>query len=121
MGLKGLWLHAKVDDRVESSGSSSRAGDDPKGSNCSFKAFDVSKDEPEKFDIEMYRLGSLEELAEKFVDEGTLGQIPEFALGCINYDSLAHDLGMEYRILPRAGTQEEETACDGQGVPQPDI
>ena len=79
MGLKGLWATRKSWWLGRQAAAVHRAGDDPKGANCSFKAFDVSKDEPEKFDIEMYRLGSLEELAEKFVDEGTLGQTPEFA------------------------------------------
>ena len=48
------------------------------------------------FDIEIYAVNSMRELAEQFVDDGLLGDTPESLLHYFNYDAFARDLAIEY-------------------------
>lgn len=58
--------------------------------------FMLGTDNPDKFDVEIYTLGSLQELAMQFVDEHMFGEIPAAIQNYIDYDAIAHDLAMEY-------------------------
>lgn len=64
--------------------------------------FDAQVD-PDHHGIDIYYVGSLRELAEQFVEEGFYGDIPESLQYYIDYDAIAHDLGMEYSELTVAG------------------
>jgi len=58
--------------------------------------FDPESDDPDGFDIDLYELDSLKELAEQFVEEGLFGEIPENIRFYLDYDAIARDLGMDY-------------------------
>ncbi|TLP43442.1 antirestriction protein ArdA [Cohaesibacter sp. CAU 1516] len=59
--------------------------------------------DPNLLGVELYFADSLKELAEQFVDEGLYGDIPESLQYYIDYDAIAHDLGMEYSETEIAG------------------
>ncbi|MCK4945033.1 MAG: antirestriction protein ArdA [Alphaproteobacteria bacterium] len=62
-------------------------------------SFDPRKDDPDDpddFDIELYELDSLRDLAEQFIEEGLFGEIPENIRFYLDYDAIARDLGMDY-------------------------
>lgn len=58
--------------------------------------FDLGKDTPDQFDIDLYELNSLKDLAEQFVEEGLFGEIPAAIQNYLDYDAIARDLGMDY-------------------------
>ncbi|MGH1398404.1 MAG: antirestriction protein ArdA [Alphaproteobacteria bacterium] len=64
--------------------------------------FDPSTD-PESYDIVVYHVGSYRELAEQFVVEGYLGDIPEHLQHYIDYDAIARDLEIDYGDAVIAG------------------
>ncbi|MDY0029894.1 MAG: antirestriction protein ArdA [Pseudobdellovibrionaceae bacterium] len=66
--------------------------------------FDLNKDTPNQFDIELYQINSLKELAEQFVEEGLFGDIPERLRNYLDYDAIACDLGMDYSEIRIDGT-----------------
>jgi antirestriction protein len=59
--------------------------------------------QPSDFDLDIYDVDSLRELAEQFVEEGIFGDIPEPLQFYIDYDAIARDLGMEYAEITIAG------------------
>lgn len=59
---------------------------------------------PGDFDLNIYPVESLRELAEQFVDDGLFGELPENFQHYIDYDAIARDLGMEYTETTIAGT-----------------
>jgi hypothetical protein len=59
-------------------------------------SFDLKSGDPDDFDVDIYELDSLRELAEQFVDEGLFGEIPERLQNYLDYDAIARDLGMDY-------------------------
>jgi len=59
-------------------------------------SFDLGKDDLDQFEIDLYQLDSLKELAYQFVDEGLFGEIPEQIQHYLDYDAIARDLGMDY-------------------------
>lgn len=61
--------------------------------------FDFNNSEPDDFDIDLYQMDSLRELAEQFVQEGLFGEIPENILHYLDYDAIARDLGMDYSTI----------------------
>ncbi len=61
--------------------------------------FDLGKDAPDQFDIDLYQLDSLKELAEQFVEEGLYGEIPQALQYYIDYEAIARDLKMDYAIV----------------------
>lgn len=67
-------------------------------------SFDLTSDDPDDFDVDIYELDSLRELAEQFVEEGLFGEIPERLRYYLDYDAIARDLGMDY----------SETTIDGK-------
>ena len=66
--------------------------------------FDLGKDNPDQFDVDLYELDSLKDLAEQFVEEGLFGGIPESIQNYLDYDAIARDLGMDYSEISIAGT-----------------
>ena len=58
--------------------------------------FDLDKDTPDQFDIDLYELDNLKDLAEQFVEEGLFGEIPANIQNYLDYDAIARDLGMDY-------------------------
>ena len=67
-------------------------------------SFDLKSGDPDDFDVDIYQLDSLRELAEQFVDEGLFGEIPKHLQNYLDYDAMARDLGMDY----------SETTVDGK-------
>ncbi|MEZ5814392.1 MAG: antirestriction protein ArdA [Alphaproteobacteria bacterium] len=58
--------------------------------------FNLTEDDPSDFDIDIYEVDSMRELAEQFVEEGLYGEIPEHLQPYIDYDAIARDLSMDY-------------------------
>lgn len=58
--------------------------------------FNLGEDAPDQFDIDLYELDSLKDLAEQFVEEGLFGEIPASIQNYLDYDAIARDLGMDY-------------------------
>ena len=67
--------------------------------------FDLAKDSPDDFDVDIYQLDSMRELAEQFVDEGLYGTIPQSLQYYINYDAIARDLSTDYALITIDGTR----------------
>ncbi len=65
--------------------------------------YDPGKTSAGDFEVDLYEMGSMRELAEHFVDEGLMGEIPENLVMYFDYDALARDLAVEY----------SETTIDG--------
>ncbi len=66
--------------------------------------FDLGKDTPEQFDVDLYELDSMKDLAEQFVEEGLYGEIPKVLQYYIDYEAIARDLGMDYSEITIDGT-----------------
>lgn len=67
-------------------------------------SFDLGKEDPDQFDIQIYEVDSLKELAEQFVEEGLFGEIPENIRFYLDYDAIARDLDMDYTEIRLNGT-----------------
>ncbi|MEM7683880.1 MAG: hypothetical protein AAF293_03585 [Pseudomonadota bacterium] len=57
--------------------------------------------EPGEFDIDIYEMESLRDLAEHFVDEGLFGEIPERLQSYSDLDAIARDLGTDTAAIGR--------------------
>lgn len=66
--------------------------------------FDSENDDPDDFDIDLYEMDSLRDLAQQFVEEGLYGEIPENIRFYLDYDAIARDLGMDYSEISLNGT-----------------
>ena len=69
---------------------------------CGF-SFDPDTINPSDFDIDIYRMGSMRDLAIEFVEEGLFGDIPERLQFYIDYDAIARDLSVDYSEAIIAG------------------
>ena len=58
---------------------------------------------PDDFDLDIYHVDSMRELAEQFVDEGMFGEIPERLQNYLDYDAIARDLAVDYTEAVIAG------------------
>ena len=67
--------------------------------------FTFETDSPDKFDVDLYEMDSLRELAIHFVEEGLFGEIPERLQNYLDYDAIARDLGMDYSEITIDGTR----------------
>ena len=67
--------------------------------------FDLGRDNPDSFDIDLYQVDSLHDLAVQFVDEGLFGEIPKAIENYLDYDAIARDLGMDYGAITIGGTR----------------
>ncbi|WP_370335324.1 antirestriction protein ArdA [Parvularcula marina] len=65
--------------------------------------FDILKDDPDNFEIDLYEVESLRVLAEQLVDEGLFGEVPKAFQYYIDYDAIARDLGCDYSMIDIAG------------------
>lgn len=59
-------------------------------------SFDPDSVTPSDFDVEVYHVDSIKELAEQFVDEGLFGDIPDHLANYIDMDAIARDLAFYY-------------------------
>lgn len=66
-------------------------------------SFDLKSGSPDDFDMDIYEMDNLRELAYSFVDEGLFGDIPERIQHYLDYDAIARDLGMDYSEIRIAG------------------
>ena len=66
-------------------------------------SFGAGMDDPDDFDIDIYELDSMRELAIQFVDDGLFGEIPESLQFYIDYDAIARDLSIDYSETCIAG------------------
>ena len=66
-------------------------------------SFDLASGDPDDFEVDVYQLDSLKELAEQFVDEGLFGEIPASIQNYLDYDAIARDLGMDYSEITIVG------------------
>ncbi|MEM7677008.1 MAG: antirestriction protein ArdA [Myxococcota bacterium] len=67
--------------------------------------FDWQSGCPEDFDLDIYEMDSLRELAEHFVEEGLFGEIPKRLQFYLDYDAIARDLAADYAETEIAGTR----------------
>ena len=67
--------------------------------------FDLGRDDPDRFDIDLYQVDSLRDLAVQFVDEGLFGEIPKAIENYLDYDAIARDLSMDYGAVTIDGTR----------------
>lgn len=65
--------------------------------------FDPGTTDADDFDVDLYRMESLRDLAIEFVDEGLFGDIPERLQSYIDYDAIARDLSLDYSEAVIAG------------------
>ena len=61
------------------------------------------QDDPDHYGIDLYGVRSMRELAEEFVADGVMGDIPEHLQFYIDYDAIARDLAIEYTEIEIAG------------------
>ncbi len=66
--------------------------------------FDFDNNTPDDFDVFVYEMDSMKDLAEYFVDEGYFGEIPENLRFYIDYEAIARDLAIDYGDITIAGT-----------------
>lgn len=57
------------------------------------------------FDVSIYFVDSLKDLAYEFVDEGLFGEIADNVLMYLDYDAIARDLSVDYTKITIANTQ----------------
>jgi antirestriction protein len=60
---------------------------------------------PTDFDIDVYDVDSMRELAEQFVEEGLYGDIPDSLQFYIDFEAIARDLAVEYSETVIAGSR----------------
>ena len=65
--------------------------------------FDPNKVSADGFDVDIYRLDSMRDLAIEFVEEGLFAEISERFQSYIDYDAIARDLSMDYSEAVVAG------------------
>jgi len=68
-------------------------------------SFDLGRDDPAKFDIDLYEVDTLRDLAVQFVDDGLFGDIPAAIENYLDYGAIARDLGMDYGTVTIDGTR----------------
>uniref|UniRef100_UPI003BAA9CCE antirestriction protein ArdA n=1 Tax=Stappia sp. TaxID=1870903 RepID=UPI003BAA9CCE len=66
-------------------------------------SFDPQTDAPDGYDVDLYDVDSMRELAKQFVDEGLFGDIPERLRFYLDYEAIARDLSMDYTETVIAG------------------
>ncbi|UZD92122.1 antirestriction protein ArdA [Cognatishimia activa] len=66
-------------------------------------SFDPANVNPSDFDVDIYHVDSMKELAEQFVDEGFFGEIPDHLANYIDMDAITRDLEVDYTETEIAG------------------
>lgn len=67
-------------------------------------SFDPDTVSPDDFEVDIYEVDSLKDLAEMFVDEGLYGDIPEPLRFYIDYEAIARDLSVDFSTITLGGT-----------------
>jgi hypothetical protein len=62
---------------------------------CNY-SFDLENDSSDDFDIELYELDSIQELAEQFIEDGLYGVIPNAIRFYLDIDAITRELSMDY-------------------------
>lgn len=65
-------------------------------------AFDDNA-QPDEFEVDVYHLNTMRDLAEQFVEDGLFGDIPEPLQSYIDYEAIARDLSVDYAQVTVAG------------------
>ena len=65
--------------------------------------FDPEKVTADAFEVDVYHVDSMRDLAIDFVDQGLYGDVPERFQSYIDYDAIAHDLAYDYNEAVVAG------------------
>lgn len=65
--------------------------------------FELGSGDPDAFDVDVYELESMRELAEQMVEEGLFGDIPQHLQAYIDYEAIARDLSVDYSETTIAG------------------
>jgi len=65
--------------------------------------FNAASDHPDDFDVDIYEMDSLVELAEHFIDEGFYGDFPQALTYYIDTQAIARDLAVDYSEITIAG------------------
>lgn len=58
--------------------------------------FDIQKDNPDDFSLDLYEVERMLDLASQFVEEGLFGDIPKSLENYIDLDAIARDLAFDY-------------------------
>jgi len=58
---------------------------------------------PDCFEVDIYRVATMRDLAKQFVDDGLFGEIPEHLANYIDLDAIARDLTADYSETKIAG------------------
>jgi antirestriction protein len=70
---------------------------------CGYR-FDLATGSPNDFDVDLYHMDSMRDLASEFVDEGLFGDIPANLQCYLDYDAIARDLAVDYSETRIAGS-----------------
>ncbi|WP_065328061.1 antirestriction protein ArdA [Tritonibacter mobilis] len=65
--------------------------------------FDPETVSPADFDVDIYHIETMNDLAQQFVDEGLFGEIPSHLASYIDIEAIARDLAMDYTETLIAG------------------
>jgi len=60
--------------------------------------FTPGEDHPDHFDVDVYAVDSLRDLAEQIVDDGLISEIPEAIANYLDYDAIVRELSMDYGV-----------------------
>jgi antirestriction protein len=66
-------------------------------------SFDAETVSPGDYDVDIYHVETMKELAVQFVDEGLFGDIPDHLAHYIDYEAIARDLAVDYTETEIAG------------------
>lgn len=66
--------------------------------------YNFDNSDPDDFEVDLYDVATLKELAEQFVEEGLFGEIPENIRFYLDYEAIARDLSMDYTKIHLNGT-----------------
>lgn len=69
---------------------------------CGYDA-EAAADDLDGLDVDIYEEESLRDLAERFVEDGLFGDVPEAFRFYIDYDAIARDLAVDYSTTEIAG------------------
>jgi len=65
---------------------------------------DLKSGDPDGFDVDLYVVETVADLAQQFVADGLYGPIPEALQNYIDYDAIGRDLAVDYGSVCIAGT-----------------
>lgn len=66
-------------------------------------SFDPANVDPDDFEVDLYEVDSLKDLAEQFVDDGLYGEIPAAIAFYLDLEAMARDLACDYSEITIAG------------------